>query len=170
MKLQHWLSECVKKTNDQLAYNVITILWIISFHDFSLPYFRDFKLMILEHVAKVLDFYNKEKIVRITLMLFQSLMHDKECIDHMSMINALAIVTKLQNRVWVDAKITVVLESLWEQFDSNYQEFSSFDKWQKQVENQHFSWSTVHTEKFWRENSHCFSINAANLELISKEI
>ena len=88
----------------------------------------------------------------------------------MSMINALAIVTKLQNRVWVDAKITSVLESLWEQFDSNYQEFSSFDKWQKQVEQQHFSWSTVHTEKFWRENAHCFSINAANLELIAKEI
>ena len=76
MKLQHWLSECVKKKNDQLAYNVISILWIISFHDFSLPYFRDFKLMILEPVSKVLDFYNKEKIVRITLMLFQvSLIH-----------------------------------------------------------------------------------------------
>lgn len=75
-KLQQWLSECVTGTKDQLAYNTLTILWIVSFHDFSLSYFRDFKLMILDNVSKVLDYYNKEKIVRITLMLFMSLMND----------------------------------------------------------------------------------------------
>lgn len=37
--------------------------------------------MILENVSKVLDYYNKEKIVRVTLMLFESLMNDKECMD-----------------------------------------------------------------------------------------
>ena len=70
-KLQGWLVDCIKNKQDQLAYNTLAILWIVSFHDFSLEYFRDFKLMILENVSKVLDYYNKEKIVRVTLMLFE---------------------------------------------------------------------------------------------------
>jgi len=82
-------------------------------------------------------------------MLFESLMHDKECMDHLSMINALAIVTKLANRVWVDKKITEILDVLFKEFDANYQEFSSFEKWKKQVEKEHYSWSTVHDTKFW---------------------
>jgi len=87
--------------------------------------------MILENVSKVLDFYNKEKIVRITLRLFESLMGDKECMDQLSMINAMAIVMKLKNRVWADEEIKQLLSSLETAFEENYQEFSSFDKWQK---------------------------------------
>ena len=49
------------------------------------------------------------------------------------MINALNLVVKLQNRPWVDKDITDTLEKLFKYFDSNYQEFSSFEKWKKQV-------------------------------------
>jgi len=87
--------------------------------------------MLLESVSKVLDFYSKEKIVRITLRLFESLMGDKECMDQLSMINAMAIVTKLKNRVWADETIKETLNSLEATFEESYQEFSSFDKWQK---------------------------------------
>jgi len=58
-------------------------------------------------------------------------MGDKECMDQLSMINAMAIVMKLKNRVWADEEIKQLLSSLETAFEENYQEFSSFDKWQK---------------------------------------
>jgi hypothetical protein len=168
--LTKWLTgECRKPGRDQLAYNVLTILWVVSFHEYTLEIFADYDRNIIEHVAKILDFYNKEKIVRITMMLFESLMRDKECLDHLAMVNALAIVTKLSNRVWVDKKIDESLDRLWKNFDANYQEFSSFEKWKKQVSKNNYAWTTVHTEKFWQHNGVNFSIDE-NLTWINKEI
>jgi len=45
-------------------------MWVLSYHDFSYSYFSDYELNLIESVAKVLDYYNKEKIVRIVCMLF----------------------------------------------------------------------------------------------------
>ena len=42
----------------------------MTYHDFAMPAFTDFKLNIIEHVSKILDYFNKEKIVRIICMLF----------------------------------------------------------------------------------------------------
>lgn len=125
-------------------------MWILSYHQHSLVHFGDYGLNLIEATSKILDYYNKEKIVRIVTMLFMNLKYDKECLDHLSMINALNIVTKLQNRPWVDKDISENLELLFKFFDANYQEFSSFEKWKKQVSKLQFSWSTVHTEKFWQ--------------------
>ena len=47
------------------------MLWIFSYHEWALEYFSNYDLSLVEHVAKVLDYYNKEKIVRIVAMLFQ---------------------------------------------------------------------------------------------------
>ena len=81
------------------------------------------------------------------------------------MINALNLVTKLQNRPWVDTEITDLLERLWKYFDQNYQEFSSFEKWKKQVQRKSLTWSPVHTEKFW-QSSFIFFNEAENLQCI----
>lgn len=78
-----------------MAYNVIATLWILSYHEFSWEHFGDFGLNIIELVSKVLDYFNKEKIVRIVCMLFDNLKENKDCLEHLSMINALNIVIKL---------------------------------------------------------------------------
>ena len=54
---------------------------------------------------------------------------DEVCLEHLSMINALNLVIKLRTRPWVDDEIKKILERLFEYFDQNYTEFSSFDKW-----------------------------------------
>lgn len=144
-------------------------MWILSYHQHALVHFGDYGLNLIEATSKILDYYNKEKIVRIVTMLFMNLKNDKECLDHLSMINALNIVTKLQNRPWVDKDISENLELLFKFFDANYQEFSSFEKWKKQVSKLQFSWSTVHTEKFWQTAFVNFN-QSENLELIKHEI
>ena len=96
-------------------------------------------------------------------------MRDKECLDHLAMINALSIVTRLSNRVWVDQSITDLIDKLFKHFDNNYQEFTSFEKWKKQVSKNNYAWTQVHTEKFWQHNGVNFSISE-NLQFIDKEI
>lgn len=108
-------------------------LWILSYHSFAIQFFQDFNLNVVEHIAKILDFSNKEKIVRMIALIFNNLKNDEICLEHLSMINALNLVIKLRNRPWVDEKITELLKNLFEFFDEHYQEFSSFDKWKKQV-------------------------------------
>jgi len=68
---------------------------VLSFNDFALTHFADYSLNIVELASKILDFYNKEKIVRIICRLFDRLKDDKECLDHLGMVNALNIMLKL---------------------------------------------------------------------------
>ncbi len=75
---------------------------------------------VIEHIAKILDFSNKEKIVRMICMIFLNLKEDSLCLEHLSMINALNLVIKLRNRPWVDEQIKRILEQLFEYFDQNY--------------------------------------------------
>ena len=56
---------------DSIAYSVCCCLWILSYHDFAWPYFSDFQLNIIELVTKVLDYFNKEKVVRVVCFLFE---------------------------------------------------------------------------------------------------
>jgi len=64
-------------------------------------------------------------------MLFNNLKEDTDCLEQLSMINANRIVIKLRNKPWVDSEIEEQLENLDKYFEQNYQEFSSFEKWQK---------------------------------------
>ena len=92
----------------------------MSYHKFALPHFQDFKLNVIEHIAKILDFSNKEKIVRMICRIFNNLKDDDTCLEHLSMINALKLVIKLRNRPWVDSEIKDLLKGLYEYLNENY--------------------------------------------------
>lgn len=107
--------ECIE--DHQIAYNVVCTLWIISYHPFAMVGFEDYRLAIIEKVAKILDFFNKEKIVRIILLLFDNIKQNEICLEQLSDINAVYIVNKLLNRHWVDKDITDMLDKLSEYLD-----------------------------------------------------
>ena len=96
---------------------MICALWIISYHAFSSRGFEDPRLEIIERVAKVLDYFSKEKIVRIILLLYDNLKQNDECLEIMSDINAISIITKLQNRHWVDQEIHELLDKIFNYLD-----------------------------------------------------
>ena len=58
----------------QTCYNIIVCLWIISFKHYAIDGFESPKIGVIETVARVLHLYNREKIIRITLMLFSNLL------------------------------------------------------------------------------------------------
>ena len=52
---------------------MVCALWILSFHPFALKRFEDYDLNIIERTVKVLDYFNKEKIVRVVLLLLDNI-------------------------------------------------------------------------------------------------
>ena len=86
-------TECL--ASHQVSYNVLCMLWILSYHDFTHEYFEDYTLAIIEKVTKVMDYHSKEKIARIMLMLFDNLKDIPDCQDHLSEIDALNLIIKL---------------------------------------------------------------------------
>lgn len=95
--------------------------------------FEEYTLNIIERVSKVLDYFNKEKIVRIILLLFDNIKTNESCLELLSDINAMGIIIKLQNRHWVDKDINDLLDKLFDYIDQNYKVFSSIDKFKKEV-------------------------------------
>jgi hypothetical protein len=101
----------------QIAYNVICALWVISYHEFAIKGFEDYRFNIIEKVGKILDYFNKEKIVRIILLLFDNIKTNESCLEQLADINALNIFTKLHNRHWVDKDVVDLLDKLYEYVD-----------------------------------------------------
>jgi len=138
---------CLEKP--QIGYNVMVILWILSYHEFAHQYFEDYTLAIIEKTSKVLDFFSWEKIARMMLMLYDNLKENPICQEHLSDIDALSLVVKLQNRHWIDNDINEMLEKMFEFFESNQKVFSSLEKLANQVNRKQLRWGPCHTEKFW---------------------
>jgi len=157
--------ECL--SDYQIAYNVLVTLWILSYHDFAIKSFESPTLDLIEKCLKILDFFNKEKVVRITLLLMENLCNKKQCLEIMSDLNGLELIQKLQQRHWVDEDIKELLEKLWETFDQNYEEFTSIDKFRKEIHLKSLRWGPVHTERFWQENFIHFH-DKDNLDLIKE--
>jgi len=136
-------------SSHQVSYNVLCMLWILSYHEFTHEYYEDYTMSIIEKVTKVMDYHSKEKIARIMLMLFDNLKDIPDCQDHLSEIDALNLIIKLQNRHWVDEDINKMLEDLYGYFEENQKVYSSIEKFKKQVERKQLRWGPCHQEKFW---------------------
>jgi V-type H+-transporting ATPase subunit H len=150
-----------------VGYNTVTILWILSNSEYAQKYFEDYTLALIEKVTKSLDFCSWEKIVRMMLMLFDNVKENEICQEHLSDIDALSLITKLQNRHWVDEDINKLLEKLFEYFDDNQKVFSSIEKLKNQISRGQLRWGPCHTEQFWQENCTLFD-RADNLAMMKK--
>ncbi len=85
----------------------------------------------IETVSRVLHLYNREKIIRITLMLFSNLVESEKSVELMLEVNLLNDLARLINRHWVDKQIPEMAEKIQQQLIENYKELTSFEKWKK---------------------------------------
>lgn len=79
----------------QIAYNVLVALWVLSFQDYARRDFEDMEQDLIEKCLKVLDYFNKEKVVRITLLLLENLSSSRKCLEIMSDLSSLELIEKL---------------------------------------------------------------------------
>jgi V-type H+-transporting ATPase subunit H len=52
-----------------------------------------------------------------------------------------------------DPEVEQNVRGLFEILMKNFRDFSSFDRWETEVNNGTLHWGITHTEKFWRENA-----------------
>ena len=71
----------------------------------------------------------------------------------------LATMTMLLERHWGDADVLDTINELTNVLRKNYRVLTSFEKYQKEIDNGRLLFGPVHTEKFWRENAARFSAN-----------
>jgi hypothetical protein len=67
----------------------------MSYNEFAHAFFEDDELLLIEKVAKILDYFKREKIVRIILLLLDNLKDIKGCQDYLSDVDAFTIILKL---------------------------------------------------------------------------
>ena len=103
--------------DQQLTYNVLISLWILSYHDYARKDFEDLDQMLIEKLLKVLDYFTKEKVVRAFLLLFDSLSSSKKCLEIMSDLSCTEIFSRLQQRNWAEKESVEMLDNLWELLD-----------------------------------------------------
>jgi V-type H+-transporting ATPase subunit H len=120
---------------------------------------------LIEKVLKVLDFFTKEKIVRIILLLLENLLCNDLCIEIIGENGGVELLAKLVNRHWVDKDIDEMLEKQVKKVEENYHVFTSIVKLKKEIQRGFFKWSPVHSERFWQENFIMFH-EIENLDLI----
>ncbi len=69
----------------------------MSYNEFAHTFFEDDELLLIEKATKVLDYFKREKIVRIILLMLDNLKDIKGCQDFLSDVDAFTIILKLQN-------------------------------------------------------------------------
>ena len=69
--VQMLTNECIG--DHQVAYNVLCALWIMSYQEEARREFEDVNKSIIENSQKILNFFQKDKIIRIVLMIMESL-------------------------------------------------------------------------------------------------
>lgn len=117
----------------------------------------------------MLDYFSKEKIVRIILLLLDNLLISENCIEIVGEIGGLELLAKLLNRHWVDTDIEEMLEKHHGIVEENYKVFTSIGKFKKEVTRGVFRWGPIHTERFWQEN-HMFFHEKEHLDLIKEMV
>jgi len=150
------------RTDVAVLYKIGLCLWLLSFDDdvareFSGPPTSNSPL--LATICDVLRNIMKEKVQRVFLACAKNLVKlgnsdlNEELID----LGLLRTVNKLAAVQHDDEDLADDVNFLVEKLQSNFKEYTTFEKYQKEVLGGKLEWTPSHTsESFWRENINAF--------------
>merc|ERR550525_1842110 len=156
--------------NFQIQYQLTFCLWVLTFNSELATKLNKFGVIPI--LSDVLSDAQKEKVSRIILAVFRSLIEKPEeadvkkenCIS-MVQCKVLKQLELLEQRKFDDEDIVDDIQFLNDKLNASVQDLSSFDEYITEVKSGRLEWSPVHrSEKFWRENAH--HLNDKNYELL----
>lgn len=137
-------------TNNQVAYLVGFCLWLFSFNEFSHDALVNGN--IVDRICKVMKLMSREKVVRIMSACLRNLI-GKRNFNQVMILGGLPKVLKLlESRKWNDEDIVEDLDLVKSALDTEIEEMSTFEMFQKELSAGKLHWSQIHTERFWKEN------------------
>ncbi|VDP79235.1 unnamed protein product [Echinostoma caproni] len=161
-----------KTTSRQLQYQLIFCLWCMSF-DASHVAVMCKNSNLLPTVSDIMREAEREKITRISLALFRSLLEKLPTPTEQRNLGLSLVQCKVLRQLELlsqkdfshDPELTDDMAFLTEKLSASIQDVSSLEEYTTELKSGRLEWSPVHkSEKFWCENAVKFTDN--NYELL----
>ena len=147
-------------TDIQVVYYAFLNLWMLSYVDEAYPkYLSVAKFGVIRLICEILQKISRDKLVRVAFLIFRNLMQNASCLELMMDVGLLKIIDVMLKGNIKDAEIVDNIKAVAETLEQNIKILSSFDKYVKEINAEYFEWSSVHTERFWKENATKFEEN-----------
>lgn len=163
------LIDCLTKSgNDiQLIYYTLLNVWMLSFVDDSVEKFIGVpKFSVVKSICEILQKVSREKITRVAFMIFKNIQNNHGCLELMMDNKLLKIIDTILKGNIKDEELISSIKEIGAILESNIRVLSSFDKYIKELNSEMLEWSSVHNERFWKENAIKFETN--DYQLIKK--
>lgn len=92
-------------------------------------------------------------------MIFKNIEKDHTCLELMMDNKLLKIIDTILKGNLKDEELIASIKDIGATLESNIRVLSSFDKYVKEINSEVLEWSSVHNERFWKENAIKFEAN-----------
>ena len=148
----------------QLIYYTLLNVWMLSFTEEGVEDFIGVaKHGVIRHVCEILQKVSREKITRVAFMVFENVQESHVCLELMMDNKLLKIIDTILKGNLKDEELINSIKDIGAILESNIRVLSSFDKYVKELTAKHLTWSSVHNERFWKENAVKFEANDYHL-------
>lgn len=94
----------------------------------------------------------REKLMRVAMKIFRNISHSTDCISLMIDNNLIGFITNELRKNLKDEQMKENMNFLIEVMEKNYQIYSTYDKFLKELATEKLTFGPVHTPKFWKEH------------------
>lgn len=151
----------------QLLYYTLLNIWLLSFTTDGIDKFVSVpRFGVIRLVCELLQKLSREKLTRVAFLIFKNVQENHSCLELMMDSRLLKIIDTLLKGNIKDEELIDMIKDVGTVLESNIRILSSFDKYVREITNEHLEWSSVHTERFWKENAIKFENN--DFQMIKK--
>jgi len=155
-----------KSKNSQILYEVVYVLWLLSFNKHVAEKMNDTK--VIPSLIELLRTVSKDKVIRLSLATLRNLLDISTNNEEMITYGIVKPLESLLQKNWShDEDVLDDLQTIKEALQKNIAQLTSFDVYKGEVMSGNLSWSAVHrSEKFWRENAQLLEEDNCKLLLV----
>jgi len=149
------LLSTMMKTNSediQTTYYIFVVLWLISFENISIQYFCDPQVAAIKNMIMCIQKLSREKIIRVGYSTFKNLSESDQAIELMVEGGLLKVTDILAKSLIKEEEVKKDIEVIGAILEKNLKILTSFEKYQKELNNGILEWGPIHSERFWKEN------------------
>lgn len=148
----------------QMLYYTLLNIWLLSFVPLGVEKLLAVpKYGVLKSVCEILQKLSREKLTRVAFMIFKNVEGNQTCLELLIDGKLLKIIDTLLKGNIKDEALIESIKSTGSNLENNIRILSNFDKYAREINSEHLEWSSVHTERFWKENAMKFEQNEFQL-------
>ena len=144
----------------QILYYTLLNIWLLSFVPSAVEKFISMpRFGIIRLICELLQKLSREKLTRISFMIFKNVKDNHSCLELMMDSRLLKIIDTLLKGNIKDEELIDLIKDIGVNLEANIRVLSSFDKYVREINSENMEWNSVHTERFWKENAVKFESN-----------